>query len=309
MDAIVIENLVKVFKPSWPWQPPLTVLAGLSLSVGRGEVYGFLGPNGAGKTTTLKILMGLLKPTSGKAEVLGNPAGTVEARRKVGFLPEGPYFYDYLTAEEFLSFYGHLAGMRGAELGRRVTELLDLVGLSEVRGRQLRRFSKGMLQRVGLAQAIVHDPELVILDEPMSGLDPIGRKQVRDLILTLRDHGKTIFFSTHIIPDVEMICDRIGIVMKGRLVATGRVDELVCHTHSVEVVCEGLKGEDVPAFRGAARVVRQGQRWLVVLPGPESLDQVLTAIKAHGGTLISVTPQKGSLEDLFVRQASSGPSS
>src|SRR5581483_5262176 len=224
---ILVEDLTKSFNPNWPWRTPITALAGLSFSVSRGEIYGFLGPNGAGKTTTLKILMGLMRATSGKAEILGKPAGDVETRRRIGFLPEAPYFYDYLTAEEFLSFYGHLAGIDRGALACRVTELLDLVGLSEARTRQLRKFSKGMLQRIGLAQALIHDPELIILDEPMSGLDPIGRKQIRDLILSLRDQGKTVFFSTHIVPDVEMICDRVGIVVKGKLLASGRVDELV----------------------------------------------------------------------------------
>lgn len=305
MDAIVIEDLVKVFKPAWPWRSSLVALAGLSLSVGRGEIYGFLGPNGAGKTTTLKILMGLLKPTSGKVEIMGVPAGTVEARRKLGFLPEGPYFYDYLTAEEFLSFYGRLANMRGTALDRRVTELLSLVGLSESRSRQLRKFSKGMLQRIGLAQAIIHDPDLVILDEPMSGLDPIGRKQVRDLILALRDQGKTIFFSTHIISDVEMICDRVAIVIKGKLLAAGRVDELIGHgTQSIEIVCDGLKASEVPAIAAnATRILQQGRRCLIVLSESKQLDSVLEAIRLHGGILISVTPQKGSLEELFFQQA------
>lgn len=302
MDAILIEGLTKKFRPGWPGLPSVIALAGLSLSVRQGEIYGFLGPNGAGKTVTLKILLGLMRPTSGSAELLGKPAGDVEVRRRIGFLPESPYFYDYLTAEEFLSFYGHLAGLARAHLGRRVTELLALVGLTEARTRQLREFSKGMLQRVGLAQALIHDPELVILDEPMSGLDPIGRKQVRDLILSLRDQGKTVFFSTHIIPDVEMICDRVGIVVKGKLLATGRVDELVSHGHtqSVEIVCEGIDAETVPDIREAStRVLRQGRQCLVVLPGPKRLEEVLAAIRARSGTLVSVTPQKGSLEELF----------
>jgi ABC-2 type transport system ATP-binding protein len=304
MDAIVIEGLTKVFRSGWPGRPSVTALAGLSLSVHRGEIYGFLGPNGAGKTTTLKILMGLMRATSGIAEVLGRPAGDVPVRQQIGFLPESPYFYDYLTAEEFLTFYGRLAGLGGAGLSRRVSELLDLVGLDEARARQLRKFSKGMLQRIGLAQALIHDPELVILDEPMSGLDPIGRKQIRDLILGLREQGKTVFFSTHIIPDVEIMCDRVGIVVKGRLIASGRVEELTANQHvqSVEVVCEGIEASRVPAIAAAsARIVRRGRQSLVVLPGPEHLDDVVEAVRAQGGTLVSVTPQKGSIEDWFFR--------
>ncbi|MFM8552524.1 MAG: ABC transporter ATP-binding protein, partial [Nitrospiraceae bacterium] len=263
-------------------------------------------PNGSGKNTTLKILMGLMRATSGGAEILGKPLGDVPIRRRIGFLPESPYFYEYLTAEEFLAFYGHLAGLERVELGRKITQLLDLVGLADARQRQLRKFSKGMLQRIGLAQALIHDPDLVVLDEPMSGLDPIGRKQVRDLILSLRDQGKTVFFSTHIIPDVEMICDRVAIVVKGRLLAEGRVDELVNpgHAQSVEVVCEGIKAGEVAAITAAAsRVLQRGDHSLVVLPGPDRVEPVLAAIRAHGGKLVAVTPQKGSLEELFMAQS------
>jgi ABC-2 type transport system ATP-binding protein len=305
MEAVLVEELTKIFRSGWPGRPPVVALSGLSLSVHQGEIYGFLGPNGAGKTTTLKILMGLMTATSGKAEVLGRPAGDVQVRRAIGFLPESPYFYDYLTAEEFLRFYGRLAGIGGVEISRRATSLLELVGLTEARTRQLRKFSKGMLQRVGLAQALIHNPDLVILDEPMSGLDPIGRKQVRDLILGLRDQGKTVFFSTHIIPDVEMICDRVGIVVQGRLLTTGRVDELVNHSHtrSVEVVCEGINPDEVPIIQATAtRVLQRGRQCLMVLPAPDRLQDILAAIQARGGTLVSVTPQKGSLEELFLQQ-------
>lgn len=302
MEAIRIEGLTKEFSPGWPGRPTLRVLKGLSLSVERGEIYGFLGPNGSGKTTTLKILMGLMKPTSGRAEVLGQPAGNVGVRGRIGFLPEAPYFYDYLTAEEFLSFYGHLAGLPREHLSHKVTSFLELVGLTEARKRQLRKFSKGMLQRIGLAQALIHDPELVILDEPMSGLDPIGRKQVRELILSLRDQGKTVFFSTHIIPDVEMICDRVGVIMDGTLLTAGRVDELVSNgaARSVEIVCDGIKADEVPAITElSTRVLQRGRQCLVILPRPDLVDKVLTVIKAQGGVLVSVTPQKRSLEDLF----------
>ena len=302
MDAIRIEGLTKQFWSGWPGQPPATILDGLSLSVRQGEIYGYLGPNGSGKTTTIKVLMGLIRATAGVVEIFGKPVGNVEIRRRIGFLPEAPYFYDYLTAEEFLTFYGHLTGMDRSVLRARVPHLLEMVGLAEARTRQLRKFSKGMLQRVGLAQALIHDPELVILDEPMSGLDPIGRKQVRDLILSLREQGKTVFFSTHIIPDVEMICDRVGVIVKGKLLATGRVDELVTqgHTHSVEIVCRGITIDDIPAFRTVAvQVLQRGPQALITLPKPDRLEGVLAEIRKHGGTLISVTPHKGSLEELF----------
>lgn len=306
MDDIVTDNLSKSYASGWPGRPPFVALDGLSLTVGRGEIFGFLGPNGAGKTTTLKILMGLVRATSGTAQLLGKPAGDVATRRRIGFLPESPYFYDYLTAEEFLGFYGRLAGLNHAALALRVTELLELVGLVEARTRQLRKFSKGMLQRIGLAQALIHDPELIVLDEPMTGLDPIGRKQVRDLILSLRDCGKTVFFSTHILHDVEMICDRVGIVMKGRLVASGRVDELVRqdHTRSVEVVCQQLKVEGNAFIHSlATRVLQQGQHCLIVLPTPDAVDALVGEIRRQGGRLLSVTPHKASLEDLFFQEA------
>ncbi len=308
MDAIVIDRLTKTIKPNWPWQASTQVLRGVSFSVGQGEIFGFLGPNGAGKTTTLKVLLGLIRQTSGRAEVLGVPVGNVEVRRRIGFLPESPYFYDYLTAEEFLRFYGRLAGLDGTKLGQRISSLLDTLSLTEARHRQLRKFSKGMLQRVGLAQALIHDPELVIFDEPMSGLDPLGRKEVRDLILHLREQGKTVFFSSHIIPDVEMICDRVAVIVKGEVVAAGRVDELIGHgrTHSVEVVCEGIRREQLESVQGlGARVVDRGAQCLIVLPDPQRLDEVLVGIRARGAKLISVTPHKGSLEELFVQRVHS----
>lgn len=308
MDAITIDRVTKVIKPNWPWQSPVTVLSELSLSVGMGEVFGFLGPNGAGKTTTLKILLGLIRKTSGRAEVLGAPVGDVAVHRRIGFLPESPYFYDYLTAEEFLHFYGRLAGMGDVRLRERVTSLLEMLGLAGARHRQLRKFSKGMLQRIGLAQALIHDPELVILDEPMSGLDPIGRKEVRDLILHLREQGKTVFFSTHIIPDVEMLCDRVAVVVKGKVVASGHVDDLINRgrTQSVEIVCEGLRNNALDPVRSyVTRVIDRGMQSLLLLPDSERLDELLGTLRAMGGKLISVTPHKESLEELFVRQVQS----
>jgi ABC-2 type transport system ATP-binding protein len=304
MDAIVLEGLTKQFRSGWPGRPPATAVDGLSFAVRKGEIFGFLGPNGSGKTTTIKILIGLIQASGGTATMLGRPVGDVPTRARIGFLPESPYFYDYLTAEEFLNFYGALAGIHRADLQRRVPRLLEMVGLAEAATRQLRKFSKGMLQRVGLAQALIHDPELVILDEPMSGLDPVGRKQVRDLILTLREQGKTVFFSTHIIPDVEMICDRVGVIVKGRLLAVGRVEELMTQgqTQSVEVVCRSFPEAGLPAVRKlAAKLVQTGQQLLIVLPGAERLQETLDLIRANGAALVSVTPQKHSLEELFFK--------
>ena len=307
MDAIVIDRLTKTYKPLWPWKKPATVLSDVSLSVREGEIFGFLGHNGAGKTTTMKILLGLLRATNGRVELLGSPAEHVTVHARIGYLPESPYFYDYLTAEEFLCFYGKLAGLDRETIRKRIPLLLERVSLTEARHRQLRKFSKGMLQRIGLAQALIHDPELVILDEPMSGLDPIGRKEVRDLILGLRDQGKTVFFSTHIISDVEMICDRVGILARGKILALGRIEDLVnAHVaRSVEVVCDGVVGDDFPDVKQlAARILQRGDRCLIILSGQEHLEKVLAVLRQAGGRLVSVIPHKGSLEEIFLEQTS-----
>lgn len=306
MEAIVVEHLTKVYKSMWPWQSSSTVLSDVSLSVRRGEIFGFLGHNGAGKTTTMKILLGLLKLTSGRVEVLGAPAGDVAIHSRIGYLPESPYFYDYLTAEEFLEFYGRLAGMPSGSIRNRVPPLLEQVGLKDARHRPLRKFSKGMLQRIGLAQALIQDPELVILDEPMSGLDPMGRKEVRDLILGLRDQGKTVMFSTHILSDVEMICDRVGILVKGKMLALGKVEELVGGhiAQSVEVVCDRVVGAEIDTVRRLAmRILQSGTRCLMVFPGPDCLEEALAALQRAGAKLVSIIPHKGSLEEIFVQQS------
>lgn len=305
MDAIVVEGLTKIYKPMWPWLKETTVLSNVSLSVGQGEIFGFLGHNGAGKTTTMKVLLGLVRPTCGRIELLGAPADNVAVHARIGYLPETPYFYDYLTAEEFLRFYGRLAGLPRERLQQRVPQLLERVGLMEARHRPLRKFSKGMLQRIGLAQALIHDPELIILDEPMSGLDPLGRKEVRDLILSLRDQGKTVFFSSHIVSDVEMICDRVGILAKGRMLTSGRIEDLVNEhvAQSVEVVCEGVVGDELAEVKSqATRILQRGDRCLMILPGQEHLEEVLATLRRAGGKLVSVIPHKGSLEEIFLEQ-------
>lgn len=305
MDAISVECLSKTYRPTWPWQSSTTVLSDVSFSVGCGEIFGFLGPNGAGKTTTMKILLGLMRASRGSVELLGSSSADVQIHKRIGYLPESPYFYDYLTAEEFLMFYGRLAGLNKVDLFRRITELLEKVGLSEARTRPLRKFSKGMLQRIGLAQALVHDPELVILDEPMSGLDPVGRKEVRDIILSLRDQGKTVFFSTHIISDVEMICDRVGIIAKGKMLALGRIEEMIGRQNadSVEVVCEEFMGEGNAVVKETVqRLLQRGNRCWMSIPGHARLEPVLDAIRQSGGKLISVVPHKGTLEDIFLEQ-------
>ena len=298
------EALRKTFRVGF-WGRPVIAVDHLDLEVRKGEIFGFLGPNGAGKTTTLKILMGLIYPTSGKAWILERKVGDVAVKHQVGFLPEAPYFYDYLTAEEFLRFYGQLFGLGGQQLSERIAMLLSTVGLSEAQSLQLRKFSKGMLQRIGIAQALINDPHLVILDEPISGLDPVGRKEIRDLILRLKEQGKTVFFSSHILHDAEVLCDRVAILLMGRLVALGKVTELIGAktTHSIEVVVEGLNPDGMERVRKIAEsVIPQGERLLVVLPGQDQLNEVLDLIRARQATLISVTPQKSSLEDLFMRE-------
>lgn len=303
-SILTAEGLTKVFKVGF-WGRRITVLEGLNLEVRRGEVFGFLGPNGAGKTTTIKILMGLIYPTAGRATLLGRPIGDNQTKARLGFLPESPYFYDYLTAAEFLQFYGHLFSVRGALLEQRVTELLDLVGMSHARNLQLRKFSKGMLQRVGIAQALINDPELVVLDEPMSGLDPVGRKEIRDLILRLKESGKTIFFSSHILHDAELLCDRVAIILKGRMVACGRVRDLVGQsaTQSVEMVADGLSAEGMEHLRPLAeKLLTRGNQALVVLKSQQQVVNALEIVRAAKGELVSLTPQKSSLEELFIRE-------
>jgi ABC-2 type transport system ATP-binding protein len=223
--AVLIDGLTKDYPVGWR-KAPRRALDRLFLEVPMGGVFGLLGPNGAGKSTTLKILLNLIWPSSGRAEVLGHPPGAVASRQRLGFLPENPTFYDHLTAEELLAYFAGLYGYRGPEARRRASAMLDLVGIEDDRRRPLRQFSKGMLQRVGLAQALVGDPELLIFDEPMSGLDPVGRRDVRQLILRLRDEGRTILFSSHILSDAEQLCSRVAILAKGKLVASGAVDEL-----------------------------------------------------------------------------------
>ena len=304
-DLVVqTEQLSKIFRVGF-WGKRVTAVDGLNLEVRPGEVFGFLGPNGAGKTTTLKILMGLIYPTSGQAWLFGRDLGDPQTKARLGFLPESPYFYDYLTSREFLGFYGHLFGLWGAVLDKRIDELLELVGMTHAKDLQLRKFSKGMLQRVGVAQALINDPELVVLDEPMSGLDPIGRKEVRDLILRLKDSGKTVLFSSHILHDAEVLCDRVAMILKGRLVACGRVTDLLDQgaSHQVELVVDRLTPEGLDHLRPLTdKVVMQGDLMLVVLKSQQQVGGALEIIRTAKARLVSLNPQKGSLEDLFIRE-------
>lgn len=304
MAIIRIENLRKEFNSGFLLKRSVAVEA-LTLSVEEGEIFGFLGPNGAGKTTTIKMLMGLIYPTSGKAFLMERPINDVSIRKEIGYLPEQPYFYDYLTAEEFLNFYGGLFEISRTLLVSRIRELLHLVGLTGKEKTQLRKFSKGMLQRIGIAQAIINDPKLIILDEPMSGLDPIGRKEVRDIILHLKGEGKTIFFSSHILPDVEMICDRIGIIGRGNLLNIGRVEELISGMgiKSLELTVEGVNGLLLQELKKTAKnIVQNGRKSLLSFEREEEAREAVEKVVTSGGMIDSLTHQKMSLEEYFVRK-------
>jgi ABC-2 type transport system ATP-binding protein len=301
------DALAKTFRLGF-FRRRVDAVRNVSFEVRRGEIFGFLGPNGAGKTTTLKMLMGLIFPSAGRAELLGLPVPNRSAKGRVGYLPESPYFYDYLTPEEFLDFIGALCDVPAAERRARGDRLIARVGLDHARGRPLRKFSKGMLQRIGIAQALMGDPELVILDEPMTGLDPLGRKEVRDLILELRSEGKTIFFSTHILPDVEMTCDRVAIVVGGAIRSVGPLGALLsARLLSTEVVLRvpaaGLGALALPA--GARRQQAGDDGLGLDLPEGTDVDAFLRAALAAGAGVVSVSPRRESLEDLFVREARS----
>ncbi len=305
MTAIRTCELTKDFFVGF-WRPrPYRALDRLTIEVGAGEVFGFLGPNGAGKTTTLKLLMQLVFPTSGEAEILGRPAGDVGVRRRIGYLPENPYFYDHLTAEELLDYYGRLFGMTAVERRRRSAAALERLGIGGERRLQLRKFSKGMLQRVGLAQALLNDPEVLFLDEPMSGLDPLGRRDVRALMLELRDSGRTIFFSSHILSDAEALCSQVAIVAKGRLAAAGRLADLQeFAVHGWELVMANVPETALAPVRGIARkmVSIAGDRYVIDLPPEGRPEELLRDLVAAGATLVSLNPLRETLEDVFVRR-------
>ena len=304
MFAIRTENLTKDFRIGF-WRPrPYRALDHLTLEIAQGETFGFLGPNGAGKTTTLKLLMQLLYPTSGSAEILGRPVGDVGIKRRIGYLPENPYFYDYLTAEELLTYFAKLIGYDPGARNTRVAALLDEVGIGGERRLQLRKFSKGMLQRVGIAQALLNDPDIVFLDEPMSGLDPLGRRDVRTLILKLRDRGATVFFSSHVLSDAESLCSRVAVMAGGRLVADGRVADLQhFQVRGWELVVGNLAPDVLERCR--SRIVRAtplgDRRYSLELPIESAPERLLSELIAAGAHLISLNPTRETLEDFFVR--------
>ncbi len=274
----------------------------LTLEVPRGEVFGFLGPNGAGKTTAIKVLMGLIHPTSGSARLLGLAPEDVHAKERVGFLPELFRFHEWLTAEEFLDFHGQLYGMGAAKRRRRVPEVLELVGLRGEAKYRLRTFSKGMQQRIGIAQAILNWPDVVLLDEPTSALDPIGRRDVRDLIRLLKEEGRTVFLNSHLLSEVEMVCDRVAIIDRGRVIATGRLQELLAQTLEVEVEAAGSTPEMLQDLQRLGQSAESVDGRIVLrLPDRESIPLVAETVLRHGGKLYSLSRRRGSLEDLFIR--------
>jgi len=311
-SVVEIDNLTKDYEVGFVRKQKVRALDGLSLTINHGEIFGFLGANGAGKTTTLKLLMRLIFPTAGNARILDHDIADVSMHSRIGYLPENPYFYDYLTALEFLNFCGQIFGLSKTVRNNRSRELLTSVKLDEKKwNTQLRKFSKGMLQRVGLAQALVNDPEVVFLDEPMSGLDPIGRREVRDLIAALRQQGKTIFMCSHILSDIEVLCDRVAILRGGRLAQVGYLDELrqqVAGRNQVEVVLSGI---DVPTLKPH---LPDGHDFLLTstpaglrieIKDERDVDSVLAALRKAGGKLVSVQPLKQSLEELFLESGGS----
>jgi ABC-2 type transport system ATP-binding protein len=301
-DALRIEGLAKTYRTGFR-RRVVEALKGLDLRVEAGSIYGFVGPNGAGKSTTIKMLVGLAAPTRGTAHIFDRPISDPRSREAVGYLPENPAFHDFLRPLEVLRFLGRLSGLSGPALSRRCEEMLAVVGLAGTEDLTVRKFSKGMVQRLGLAQALLHDPPLLVLDEPMSGLDPIGRKEVRDLIHALRARGKTVFFSTHILNDVETICDRAGMVLRGRLVQEGALRTLLDGSiQSVELRCTPLAEDAARAVRALATATA---------PSPDGhhftfadLDAANAAAQrvfAAGGRVLSLVPARETLEQTFVR--------
>ncbi|HVS82275.1 MAG TPA: ABC transporter ATP-binding protein [Pyrinomonadaceae bacterium] len=306
MPAIEINNLTKDYEVGFWRKRKVRALDGLSLTVERGQVFGFLGANGAGKTTTLKLLMRLIYPTDGTARILGRDIGDISMHARIGYLPENPYFYDYLTAREFLNYCAQLFGQDSTVRPHRTEELLARVNLEKKSwDRQLRKFSKGMLQRVGLAQALVNDPEIVFLDEPMSGLDPVGRREVRDLIAALRTQGKTVFMCSHILSDIEVLCDSVAILKDGRLAHAGSLDELRAReTSLIEVIVTGADAATMNQQLGrAAKVTTTASGLRIEVANEKEVDEVISALRKANGKLVSVQPVRQSLEELFLDEA------
>jgi ABC-2 type transport system ATP-binding protein len=305
-SAVEISGLTKDYKTGFLKQKTVRAVDGLSLNVSEKQIFGFLGGNGAGKTTTIKILMGLLFPTSGEAKVLGRDISDVDVHRRLGYCPENPYFYDYLTPVELLNYFGEIFGQSSAVRRQRTMELLTAVGLKEADWKkQLRKFSKGMLQRVGLAQSLMNDPEIVFLDEPMSGLDPIGRREIRELIASLRDQGKTVFMSTHILSDIEALCDEVAILKQGKVAASGNLQDLLMNEtdrSGYEITVTNVDAEQLRTrIPIGSDIALQPNGCIVRCDQEEHIEQIIRVIKENGGKLVSVQQERQSLEDLFTR--------
>lgn len=301
--VIETRHLTKKFRSGFLMKE-VRALSDLNLQITSGTAFGFLGPNGAGKTTAIKLLTGLTLPSSGEALVFGRPVSDFSVRAKIGFLPERPYFYDYLSGKEYLHFCGELFGMSRSERDKKISELLELVGLKEKAGEQLRKYSKGMLQRIGLAQTLINDPALVILDEPMSGLDPIGRKQVRDIIIHLKDAGKTVFFSTHVLSDAEMICDQVGIIIQGKLQNVGNLESLLSpKTSSIEVSIKGMSEASLTGIEQIRSYKKIGEEaYVLKIDDEKALPKLLSSLQAEHVQIVSIVPHKETLEDIFMEE-------
>jgi ABC-2 type transport system ATP-binding protein len=301
MHALEINGLEKTYTVGFLRKKERQALKPFQLAVDTGEIFGYLGPNGAGKTTTLKILMGLIFPTAGSARILELEIWDPRVKAQIGFLPEQPYFYDYLTAGELLDYLAQLSGVPARDRKRKIDEMLSRVGMSDAKNLQLRKFSKGMLQRVGIAQAILHDPKIVFLDEPMSGLDPIGRREVTDLIRQLKDEGKTIFFSTHILSDAEALCDRVAVIHQGMLRGVGVVADLVSSIQGkAEIIWQGAGVSAAIAGLGA-ECRASGELIRAIIPEAK-LEAAIDVLRRGSARLISVNPIRSTLEDYFVER-------
>jgi len=310
-NVVEIDNLTKDYETGFFRKKKVRALDGLSLSVRGGQIFGFLGGNGAGKTTTIKILMGLLFPTAGSAKILGKDIADVDMHREIGYCPENPYFYDYLTARELMNYFGEIFGQEKSLRSKRSEELLEMVKLDKKSwDRQLRKFSKGMLQRVGLAQSLINDPKIVFLDEPMSGLDPVGRREIRELIARLREKGKTVFMSTHILSDIEALCDEVAILRGGSLAATGKLDDLLEKSGEervFEINLNGITGADLSSRLNGSKILSitdKASGVSIHTNAKNQIDQILKAGHDAGGRLVSIQPVRQSLEELFVKEDS-----
>jgi ABC-2 type transport system ATP-binding protein len=304
MPIVEINSLTKDYEVGFFRKRKVRALDGLSLSVNANEIFGFLGANGAGKTTTLKLLMRLIFPSSGTARILGHDIDDVGMHQRIGYVPENPYFYDYLTARELLEYCGQIFGQDASERKKRAATLLSRVRLDEKKwDTQLRKFSKGMLQRVALAQSLINDPEVVFLDEPMSGLDPVGRREVRDLIAELRDEGKTVFMCSHILSDIEVLCDRVAILKRGQLAQVGYLDELRRTNEGpnrMEVMATGTDAETLKQHLPETEIAPTPRGLRIEIASEDEIDRVLTGLRKAGGKVVSVQPVKQSLEELFL---------